>query len=152
MLIALNRNWSLGLEINDEQPPEDAWIRARTLILGSQDFSDEERALLVTSSLGTVTQDLRNLEAKHAKESHIRRFTSKTRLRPILDGLVNLDSAISSIANADAHGIAPLVWGGVSIVCKVNMALLSWLVSHLDQLFPLSTSRSPSHKLFSTYF
>ena len=118
----MNRSWSLGLDINDEEPPEDAWTKARTLILESQEFSDEERTLLATGSLGTVTQDLRNLEAKHAKGSHIRRFASKTRLRPILDGLVNLDTAISSIASADPHGIAPLVWGGISIVCKVNMA------------------------------
>ncbi|MCJ1472736.1 hypothetical protein MMC13_001385 [Lambiella insularis] len=146
------QEWCLGLEINDDEPPEDAWIRARGIILRSKEFSEEEHALLENGSLHTVTQDLRDLEAKHAKGSHVRRLASNARLKPVLDGLVNLDTAISSIAAADPHGIATLLWGGISIVCKVNTAPLSRPAIHLDMLFPFSLPR-PSiiclHSLWS---
>ena len=118
------RDWILGLALNDMEPPKDAWIRARTMILGSKQVSDEERVMLESSSLGSVTQELRNLEAKHANESRTRGFASKARIKPILDGLVNLNTAISFMASLDPHGIAPLVWGGISIVTKVCMYLI----------------------------
>jgi len=123
MLTTLLSDWSMGLELTDGERPEDAWMRARTAILSSVEFSKEERELLESSSLKTFTLDLHDFEARQARESRVRRFVSKTHLKPLLDGLISLDSAITYLASTDPHGIAPLVWGGIRIVCQVIMAL-----------------------------
>lgn len=142
----------MSLEINDDEPPEAAWTRARTIILGSKEFSEEERALLESSSLESVTEEVRNLEVKNATESRVRRFASKLRLKPLLDGLINLDTAIRFLASRDPHGIASLVWGGVSIVCKVNKALLTTLDMNTDGIaFRLHKQFRKSLKSWSSF-
>ena len=105
--------------MNDQNSLPDAWTRARDLIIDSKDISDEERLLLQTGSLKKVIQDLADLEHKHEKESHFRRFATKIRLKPLLDGLTNLDQIINPITQIDPFNIAPLVWGGLRVVLSV---------------------------------
>ena len=98
-------------------------MRARTRVLESKDLLDEERTLLENGSPRSVEEDLLELVNTHAKESRGRRFASKARIKPILDGLNTLDVAINPLTSLDSLGIAPLVWGGIKLICTVIMAL-----------------------------
>lgn len=115
-------------EVNDEDPPEESWMRARAIILGSKEISEEERALLEISSLKSLQDVLSELQAKHAKESRSRRFASKTHLKALLAGLINLEGAVSSMANSNS--IASLVWGSTMIVCRVTTPRLPVVDTH----------------------
>jgi len=121
--------WDIGLEVNDDELPENAWTRALTLVLESEELSDDERSLLKKGTLKSFTEDLINLEARHAKGSHTRRFIAKIHLKPLLDGLLNLQGAVSSLTNSNS--VASMVWGGIAIVCKVAPDLF---YNHLGML------------------
>ena len=112
-------DWESEIQVVDQKSVPDAWTQARDLILSSKDISEEERDLLRAGSLKTVTRDLEELDAQHTKASKFRRFAAKIRLKPLLDGLVNLDTIISPVTELDPYHIAPLVWGGIRLVILV---------------------------------
>ncbi len=114
-------DWDLGLDATGGLP-EDGWAKARDLIIASKGISDEERALLETSTLKDLQTALSDLQSKHAKESKFRRSASKIHLRDALAGLINLEGAVSAMANSNS--IASLVWGSTMIVCRVTTSPL----------------------------
>ena len=124
-------DWELQLTVVDKNSVPDAWTRARHLILNSPDISDKERDLLRTGSLKTVTQDLEALEVQHAQAGRFRRFAAKTRLKPLLDGLVNLDQIINPVTLIDPYHIAPVIWGGIRVIILVILSTPRFLLSSL---------------------
>ncbi|MCJ1350465.1 MAG: hypothetical protein MMC33_000446 [Icmadophila ericetorum] len=148
------KDWDLGLDVDDgEKNLEDSWSKACALILGSKEISEDERTLLENSSLKGLQVVLSELQSKHGKESNSRHLASKVHLKAIIAGLINLEGAVSAMANSNS--VASLVWGSAMIVCRTAQKFLmaidtlvdflnriGWALSRL-QLYERLSSKAP---------
>ena len=115
---------------------KDAWVCTRDEYFASPDLTDEERQKLSMSTSSDVFEDLQSLQTKHAHESKSR--IASHRLDKVFSGLKKFGNALDVFANADPHGVLPLVWGSLRIVLDVGLlvvcSLLVSVSSHYCQL------------------
>lgn len=79
-----------------------------------QDLPPEDKDCYEKKSADKIRQDIETLKQQSGSGSWM------TRMKPLCDGLQQLDYVVSPLAGLDAHGVVAIIWGSVKVFLLVS--------------------------------